>query len=79
MPTDKYSNSAYPMPMNGMPLRSMIVKARLFTCSVFFTTKLTELKRLKKLTINVVAVSGKIPNRVKLDTTISPKPNPLRV
>jgi hypothetical protein len=38
-----------------------------------------ELKRLRKLTIKVVAVSGKMPNNVKLDTTIRPKPNPLKV
>ena len=46
---------------------------------MFLKTKLTELNKLKKLTKNVVAVSGIISSRVKLETTIKPKPKPLRV
>lgn len=67
------------MAKNGIAVDSKIVKACLFTWWVFLNTKLTELNKLKKLTKNVVAVSGMMLSRVKLDTTIRPKPKPLSV
>ena len=79
MLTDKYSSSVYPTAIKGTPQAKIITKARLFICVVFLIAKDAELNKLKTLTRKVVAVKGMTSNKVKLDTTMRPKPNPLSV